>query len=404
MLCQRVASKLVGNSTFPKLKIEDDPDAEQFVKIIVDATNLRAELIEPIRRCLSAGSVFVRFYFINGIIQVEHYLSKYCYPVFDSAGNLESISIKYVYDDQEDLDSKGKPLKKWYRLDLNQTSDIEYDNPLFVANAEPVFQEVNRIDHDLGFVQGQWFRTNKNKHDPDGYSLIEDILDFIDELNYSLSQSSVAISYNQDPQLALAGLDVDEIENLIRSSSKAWNLGREGKAEFLETDLKGVQVAEESRAKIRLNVQDISRVVLLDPEKIVGNAQSGKAMEILHGPFVELIEELRPMFERDIIALIDKIIITYLGLINSGVETGLIIPKGWKPSSLNITALWPPIFPMTVADLMEKVKVGVAVAGANLISRETITRWIAKDFNVEDVEEELAKINAQPIINPFAAF
>jgi hypothetical protein len=404
MLSQRIASKLVGRSNFPTLSIEDDPDTTQFIQLVLKVSKFKAEILEPMRRNLAAGSAFIRFWFVDGVIKMESYLSKYCYPVFDPVGNLSSVTIKYVFSDPEDLDDKGKPLRKWFKIELTDTVDIEYDNPIYSPTTEPVFQEAGRAEHGLGYVQGQWFRTSKNKHVPDGYSLHEDILDFIDELNYSLSQSSTAVSYNQDPQLALKGMDVDELDGLIRSSAKAWNLGRDGEANFLETSMTGVQVAAELRDKLRLNIQDIARIVMLDPEKIVGSAQSGKAMEVLHGPMVELIDEIRPMVEDDIIGLLIKISMTYLILMAGGVETGLEIPAGWKPSSFNIMAVWPPVFPQTIQDLQQKVTLAVAVSGGNILSRETMTRWLAKDFDVEDIEAEIAKIAAQPIINPFGAF
>jgi hypothetical protein len=404
MLCQRITSKLVGRRNFPSFKIEEDPDTEMFLKVILDSTGLRSHLLEPVRRCLNSGSSFVRFFFVDGIIKVESFLSKFCYPEFDPSGDLDSVTIKYVFEDPNDLDDKGKPRKKWYKLDLTKTTDIEYDNPLFDAGTEPFFQEIGRVEHGLGYVQGEWFRTSEDKHSPDGYSLIEDILDFIDEINYSLSQSSMAVSYNQDPQLTLKGMDVDEISELIRSSVKAWNLGRDGEGKFLETDLNGVKIAEELRGKIRLGIQDIARIILLDPEKMIGQAQSGKAMEILHGPMVELIEELQPVFEKLFIRLLLKIVITYLKLVASGVDTGLEIPPGWAPQSLNMAAVWPPIFPMTMLDLKEKLAVAVQATSASLLSRESATRWIAKDFDIEDIEAELAKIAAQPVLNPFGMF
>lgn len=96
------------------------------------------------------------------------------------------------------------------------------------------------------------------------------------------------------------------MDQLIRSSVKAWNLGKEGKAEFLESSLNGVETAEKFRGNVILNIQHIARVIFLDPEKTVEHAQSGRAMEVLHGPLVELVEELQPMVERTIINLILK--------------------------------------------------------------------------------------------------
>jgi 3-deoxy-D-manno-octulosonic-acid transferase len=87
-----------------------------------------------------------------------------------------------------------------------------------------------------------------------------------------------------------------------------------------------------------------------------------------------------------------------------GMNEVIAIPKGWEPKSLTLTTDWPQIFPMTMEDLKNKVGVGVQVANANIISRESITRWVAKDFGIDNIDEEISKVAAQPVMNPFGAF
>lgn len=410
VISSRVAAKLVGKAGFPKLAVEDDPETEEFIRLVLKASRLQAHLAEPTRRMCNSGSVFVRFHVpVNeetgeGTLEIEHYLSKYCYPSFHPTGELAQVRIQYVWCDQNDLDERGKPREKWYRLDLGEMADTLYDNPLYKPNEEPVFQVVESVEHGLGYVQGEWFRTSKEKHHPDGYSLIEDILDVIDDINYSLSQSSQSISYNQEPLLTLKGLDQDSIELVQKSSNKALGLGRDGEANYLETTLTGVEKAKENRDELKLKMQDVTRLVLLDPEKMTAHAQSGKAMEVLHGPFVELIDELRPVFEEHLVNFVIKIVLTYMQMMGEGVDMGLMVPEKWAPKSMDITAKWPSVFPMTMEDLQKKLSVGLQASNASIISRETVLRWVAEDFGIEDIEEELAKINAQPVLNPFGTF
>jgi hypothetical protein len=309
-----------------------------------------------------------------------------------------------MYCDEDDRDEKGNAKKKWYKMDLGKFSDVLYDNPEFKVDEDPVFFPVSQVDHNLGFVQGEWFRTAEAQKTPDGYSLLHDIRDFIDDFSYSLSQSSMAVSYNQDPQLTFKNMDQEELDNLIRSSTKSWNLGREGEANFLESGLNGVTTAMELRDKMRTSIVDVTRIILMDPEKMVASAQSGKALEILHGPMVELVKELRPMVEKGMQALILKMAMVNLVLAQRGEPVPVQIPQGYSPLSLNITVTWPSVFPMTMADLKEKVSVVQAATSSNLISRETGTRYIAKDFGVEDIEVELEKVNTQPVLNPFGGF
>lgn len=404
VLCSRLSSKLVGSRTFPVLSVENDPDTQEYLSLVIKTSGLKAQISEPVRRMLAAGSSLIRFSIVNGSWKIQHFLAKWCFPEFDNIGNLEFVKIQYVYDDEADRDNLNRPKKKWFRMDLGKFKDILYDTPEYRQDAEPVFLPVKQADHNLGFVQGEWIKSCDVPNSIDGASVIGEITDFIDELNYSLSQSSTAIQYNQDPQLTIKGMDEDEVEALIRSSMKAWNLGREGEAGFLEAGMSGVEAANDFRDKIRMNVQDLTRVVMLDPEKIVGSAQSAKAMEVLHGPMVELIEELRPQMEKHIKNLVLKMALTNLIVSSQGGEAPIPIPPGYKPISLDVSIEWPPIFPPTMQDLQQKVQIATSAASGNLISRETMTRWLAKDFNVENIEEEIAKIAAQPVINPFGGF
>lgn len=406
VLSNKITGKLCGQKTFPKFVVEEDPDDTDFFKTVIKATNMRRNLLEPIRRTLVAGSCFVRFFLVNGQPEMEYALSKYCYPKFDALGELEQIEVKYIYEDWDDLSSNGEPKLKWYRLLMDKVSDVLFDNPEYhPGSLNPDFKEVERNDHGLGWVQGEWFATAKNKFDPDGPSIVEDILGFIDDLNYSLSQTSQAVGYNQEPQLGVNGIDEEELDTLIRSSQKAWNLGREGKAAFIESNMAGVKEARETRTDNRMRMLEVVRIVILDPEKIAGSAQSGKAMELLNEPLVELIDELRTVFEPKLIALLLKMSLTMLVLNARGEDTALVTPEGYVPKSMDITVQWPAIFPPTLEDIAKMCGAAVQAATGNLISRETLTRWLAPIFGVENVEEELQKIATQPPPpNPFGGF
>ena len=403
-LANEIASLLFGMKRFPALTVPDDPDTTTYIGLVLKASKLQSVLVDLARKLSVAGSGFVRFYFVEGYPKLETYHAKFCYPTFDDAGELETMDIIYTYEDEEERDERGRKVEKWAKISLGKEVDILYDNPKVEPQSDPVFEEVGAAEHNLGFVQGEWFRTNKKPNTVDGDSLLEDVLDLIDELNYSMSQTSQAIAYNQEPQLTMKGMDVDEIDKLVRSSSNAWNLGRDGEATFLESNLGAVQRAEEFRDRVRLAVQDISRIILMDPEKFGSNAQSGRALEQLMAPMLNLIEEIRPEVETSLISLVTKIGYVNLALIQQGVQTTINIPPGWVPASWNIAAEWPPVFTYTLADLNEKVALALKVSGGSLVSRETLTRWLAKDFGIEDVEAELARISAQPTLNPFGAF
>lgn len=404
-LVDRVAAKLIGSSTFPQFIIEDDDDDTAFFRTVQKACKFRRNMIEPMKHLLISGSVFVRYYLSSGTIQMEWANAKYCYPVLDAVGELDSVEIKYVYDDPNDIDGQGNPRKKWYRLILGKMADQLFDTPAYREGVKPTFELVATAEHGLGWVQGEWFVTHKDKFCLDGTGLFEPILDFIDDLNYSLSQSSQAISYNQEPQLGVTNVDEDELDALIKSSQKAWNLGREGKAEYIESDMGGVERASEERDKFRTLLLDVVRVVIHDPEKLAGSAQSGTALNILHGPLVELVDELRAIIEPNLTNLLIKVGMTALHYNSLGQDTVLSTPPNYLPSSLDITVQWPPIFPPTLQDIQLMAQAAQSLSQGKIISRESLTRWVASVIpSVDNVEEELKKIDAEPDLNPFGSF
>ena len=410
-LSQRLAAKLVGLSVFPSFIVEDSPDDNEFIKALVRESRLQTAVLEPFRRMVSTGSVFIRFYLSGGAMKMEWYSSKFCYPEFQENGELESVVIKYTYLDKEEKDENGDYRRRWFKMELNTQSEILFDNPEYKENVEPEFVEVSRVDHGLGFVQGEWGKigdTSGENESIDGYGLTADLMDFVDELNYSLSQSSQAVAYNQDPQLAINGMDEEEMSTLIRSVTKSWNLGREGKAGFVESGMEGVKTALDLRDKVRLNIQDITRIVLLDPEKIVGSAQSAKAMEVLHGPLKDLVDELRPIVERIMKNLVIKMALATLMANRQGIDVPLVIPAGYMPQSLDMMVDWPPIFQQTMEDLQKKVAIASSAKTGGIIAPATATRYIAKDFGIEDIDAELKAISeaqaAEAALNPFGGF
>jgi hypothetical protein len=407
LVTNKVAAKLVGSQTFPTFSVEDDDDDTAFFRTVLKGCKFRSKLIEPVKRALSSGACFVRYYLVNGSVQIEYAQSKYCYPKFDAVGELEEVEIKYLFDDESDKDSKGKAKEKWYRIILTKTADILYDTPEYRPGVKPEFNEVARADHGLGWVQGEWLVTHKEKFGFDGYSLYGDCLGFIDELNYSLSQGSQAMSYNQEPQLVVKGMDEDELDGLVRSSQKAWSLGKIGEAEYLQTEMAGVEAAMKLREEMRNRMLEVIRVCIQDPEKDKGGAaQSGEALKQLNAPLVELVDELRAVFEPILVNLLLKIALTCLHYNALGEDTIIETPKGYFPSSLDITVAWPPVFPPTLTDIAQAATAATALSQGNIISRESLTRWIAQMIpTVDNVEEELKKIATQePLPSPFGTF
>ena len=101
-VANEIASMLFGTKRFPKIHVEDDPYMTMYLSLVEKSAELQARMVEATRHMVVAGSVFVRFYFIEGQVRVETYRAKYCYPVFDEQGELEFVDVIYTFKDEND--------------------------------------------------------------------------------------------------------------------------------------------------------------------------------------------------------------------------------------------------------------------------------------------------------------
>lgn len=410
LLIERAASKLCGQRAFPKVTIPEDPLTEELVGLLMKASKFKTKAMDFGTHMLKSGAVFVKFAYINGTPKVDVYNPKHCFPIFnESTDQLDAIRIQYKFKDQNAQAKFKKDVWKWFRLDITKNQEVIYDSPEIKQGAEssdPEFEIVEVIDHNLGFVPGEWIVNGEVSGSIDGEAIIEDILPISDAINYQLSQSDQAIMYTQDPQLVFKGMSSEETDDFIRSSTKAWNLGREGEAAFLEIGGSGLEIGKDHEKRLNQKAQDLAKVVILDPERMAGVAQSGRAMEIMHGPFVDLVHEIRPWLgDYGIVPFLQKMVAAAIILVERGESIAIQFPEGYAPVSLEIELIWKPVFEPTLEDIQKVISLAVQASNANLISRKTATTFIQEYFGVVDAEQEQADVIAQPLPpSPFGPF
>ena len=118
---------------------------------------------------------------------------------------------------------------------------------------------------------------------------------------------------------------------------------------------------------------------------------------------MELINQYRPFVAKSLIKLSQKMMLTLVILNQGGAELSFQMPPQWKPQSIDISVSWPKIFPLTTLDIQQLVSVGVQLASGNIVSRESVLRWLMKeiDLGIDDIENEILRINGQKEFNTF---
>ena len=263
IVVNRIKAKIVGEKVFPNLKLEDDPATQELLREVLKITDFKLNMAKAVEDLLTYGSSFMRIKIIEGSMFLESFNPNYCYPVFDDRDRLVKVEVRFVFEKLV----KGEKKKLWYKLLLTKDSDILYDNPEYEEGVVPAFQVVQRVNHNLDFVQGEWVKATKDFRMVDGPSLLEDILDFSDCLNYLFTMSDSATKYNIDPQVIFSGVDAENLQDLVKAKEKAWALGHDGSANFLEVSGTGVSTAVDVSKETIQRVQDATRVILHDPER-----------------------------------------------------------------------------------------------------------------------------------------
>ena len=396
--CSIINGLLTSKDSRLRFTLEDIEKNKKFNNAI-DDIKLWAYLNNLLPSLMCNGSAFLKIYASpKGKVRMHFYNSKSCWPIFDEEGDLDSITIRYIFD-TGDVDKNGDRIFKWSQHRLSKDVDIEYDNPLFQPelNAPPVFKEANKIEHKLGFVQGVWLTTTifNNDNVPDGESYIADSLSFLDSMNYRLSKEDGSIFYNILPFLQAFGMDQQDIKKEYKEETqfgfKILSTGRppdKAGVNFVESALNGLQLAEAFDLRMLQMLQYILKTVLLDPEKIASHAQSAKAMEALHKPVIQYIKKIRPQIQSGIC---DALYVVE-GLVKSEKVKNIEIAVG---DTLNAEKKWGEIFGDTPQDIAQKVGYSATAVGGKILSRKSAIKHIAPNFGVEDVEEEERQIQTE---------
>ena len=156
--------------------------------------------------------------------------------------------------------------------------------------------------------------------------------------------------------------------------------------QFLESGLTGLQLEEVFHQRSNLILQQILRIVLLDPDKVASFAQSGRALEALHKPLVEHVNEIRPYIKKGVCSMLENI--SYL----------LQKYKNVYNFNFNIfdyTKKWGEIFADTHDDISKSVSSTMMAVQGKTLSKSSATKHIGKFFGVKNTEEELKIIDRE---------
>jgi hypothetical protein len=298
-----------------------------------------------------------------------------------------------------------------YRRIITNEDDTVYKPVKLAPGANLAWEVESTAEHRLGVFPGVWVQNKPVVENEDGDPDCQGAWQAFDTIDRLLSQMNKALLLNLDPTLVLK---IDPKELLAmggavrKGSDNALNVGT-GDAKYLEMVASGVEAGHKLCDRLKQNVLDVTRCVLVDPEKLSGAAQSAKAMEYIYAPMLEQADELRSQWgDNGVIPMLrlielmarkfhgveadqdGKRVILQLDLPKKADGTVRVLgPGGW------IRLKWGAYFQPTETDKQIQIANIIAAKTGGLIDEATAVNAGAPIFGVQDAKAMLAQIQLE---------
>jgi hypothetical protein len=310
-ITRRLTNMLLGEGRFPAVKVDDDPDSEDFLAGVIDATEFKEKMKQARDIAGSARSAWMSWGYMAGAPRVEvHNPRSICVLEWaDAAEGVPLHVLKFWSTDQKSVGRGGKLEIKpvWYarewkgpKVDPSGVRADGYEaiyryvpgNPnapgggLSAAYWERVGTAVAIDECPLA-----WFANVLSLDSPTvSRGDYEGEEGLIDSLNITLNATINGVAINADPTLCI---DLPEGHPATGSEVKKGGYNTIfGRASYLEISGSSVGAGMGAADRVRALVFEGADVAMLDPEKLVG-VQSGAAMRQLFIATTQQCDSLR---------------------------------------------------------------------------------------------------------------
>ena len=305
---------LFGEGRFPEIDCEDVPTREALADLVKDSRMVDVMSDAALRG--SVGSIAVRMRILVGRLYLDTIDTATLTPVWkaDEPDVLERVTQAYKVKGHELMASCGytgldKGATYWWRVVWDDQAETCYvPQPIADASAgnPPVPDPSRTAVHGLGFVPLVWIRNLPGGSGPDGGCTFKAAIHTQIEIDYQLSQAGRGLKYSSDPQLVIKEPAAEG--ELVKAAGNALVVSENGDAKLLE-------IGGSAAAAVIEYVRALREFAL---ESVHGNrssadklatAQSGRAMELMHQPLINLTDHLRSSYgERGLLDLVRMIV------------------------------------------------------------------------------------------------
>lgn len=418
VIVRRLTALLFGTDRFPEVTIPGDEDAEDYAKALIEASRLPMRFVEARDLGGATGTACLSFAFVRGKPRVEVHNAKHVTVLrwADEAERRPAAVLKtYAYPRQV-WDPQAKRIREviyYYARFWDETGEVVWEPiPKTLAESTRWTSAPRKsTEHRFGFCPVYWIQNIADSAEPDGEGDYEGLEDKFTEIDQLLSAAAKGTKANVDPTLVIRADPAMNNGSLKKGSENA--IFSPGGAEYLELKGQATKAAIDMLERLRLYTLDAASVVLADPDKLSGAAQSAQAMRILYAPMLARCDLYREQYgEFGIKPIVCDMLRASRAILASPVVEGpdgdrsqpaVVLPPRVvegkvverKPGTADTIVLnWNPYFAPTWTDIGQAVTATQTASGGKaLISQRTGVAAVQSLFGVHDVNAEIEAIH-----------
>ena len=388
-------SMLFSEGHFPTVHAESD-DLREALAAITKEARLNEVMIEA-ATIGSVGSVAIQFLVLRERVFFRALNTQFMTPTFDDFAPDTLVKVREQYKTRgAELSAKGYDIADdelntvfWFAREWDEQEERFYlPRKAGDSDAKWIVDTKRTMSHGLGFVPMVWVKNLPGGEDCDGACTFEPAIETSIEIDYQLSQAGRGLRYSSDPKLVIKDPSGVDQNNLVGGVGNALIVSHDGDAKLLEINGHAASAVVDYVKCLRELAIESMHGNRVSPEKMA-SAQSGKAMELMNQGLIWLADRLRISYGEGALLTLYKMIVMAsqsMKIKAAGLPVGKL-PE--EPLSLS----WNDWYDKTSTDNLQDAQTLQVLISAGLMSRDTAIRAISDEYDIEDVDAEVAKID-----------
>jgi hypothetical protein len=257
----------------------------------------------------------------------------------------------------------------------------------FLNGKAPQLDPLRTVIHGLGFVPMVWIKNLPSQDKIDGPCTFEPAISTVIEMDYQLSQAGRGLKYASDPTLLIKEPALADEGSIVRSAGNALVVSEKGDAKLLEINGTAAAAVVEYVHVLREVSLESIHGNRTNVDKLNG-AQSGRALELMNQGLLWLADRLRITYgQNGLLPLIRMVCLASnkVGITIAGKPAGQLSADG-------LSLKWARFSPPSYAEKLQEAQAYRTLRDGGLMSQQTVIGQISADNDIEDLTEEIARI------------